>query len=298
MAATTTTCNRRYIALMRHGQSESNLVGHSKSIFDPLLTPKGENDARSARQWLENSYSPIPSIVLTSTLSRALQTSIAAFGDLLDPLASGTPSAGSQSDGESQGGESTTSLFVPVFATDFVREIVGGGCIAETRRPVSELRSTYGSIDFRLIRESECDDPFKQLAIADTGEEGPGERLVALQARAAHVANALWSLPWSSRYETIGIVSHYYFLQKLVEGMIADQPAALQDSLASFLKRWPNGAVLILALDAPLEQPSATMIDGLPTPLDPVTVLHQALNETVPAARRGTISLRCMSVNL
>ena len=286
---------RRFVALMRHGQSESNLVGHSKSIFDPNLTAKGENDARQARQWFEHSYSAIPSLVLTSTLSRAIQTSVAAFSDLMDPLASTTPSS-SQSDSESSlspQGESLSSMFVPIFATDFVREIVGGGCIAETRRSIDELKCNYSSVDFRLFTDdSTVHDPMKHYALCEDGE-GPGERLAALNARGAKVANALWSLPWTPRYETVAIVSHYYFLQKFVEGLIADDEE-LQRSLAIFLKKWPNGAVLILAFDAPpstSNTPNRTDVNK-----DPVAVLREVFREDAREVPKGTISVRSVSV--
>jgi broad specificity phosphatase PhoE len=66
------------IYLIRHGESTFNVPPHDASIKDPLLTPTGQQQAQRLKAKV-----PIPDLVVSSPLRRALLTAIYGFDTVL-----------------------------------------------------------------------------------------------------------------------------------------------------------------------------------------------------------------------
>ena len=183
-----------------------------------------------------------PDLILTSTLRRALDTSSIGFDGYIND---------------------TTLDFVPVFALDELREVVGCMQVAELRRPVSVLGELYPSFSFEAITSGI--DPMMHLALnMTTREGGPGERSCSLTDRAIHVARLLThDLPPTCR--SIVVVSHYHLLQRLVD-ILARPPfssSSLENGVRSSSLRisrdeldgWANTGIVSVDMDVQVHGP-------------------------------------------
>ncbi|CUG92044.1 histidine phosphatase, putative [Bodo saltans] len=267
---------RRRILLVRHGESETNVCGASVHVFDPSLTAKGQQQAiQAGRLWTARrpphatSCEAVPNstfVVLTSPLTRALQTAHFAF---LHPTSSSSGAAVDK-----------------IVAVEDLREVVGKERIAELRRPCHILSTQYPAVDFSHLLAVSNEDPMAHLAVDLVNRcAGPGERRNALEARARRVWDVLCSpdptkcssrtvdaLPPASRWEepsiasssstvgtsagdTVAVVSHYNLLTFLCRHFFdqaftnsRSDPAVL-NALSCLesngaLEDWPNGGAL------------------------------------------------------
>lgn len=207
---------RRTVFLIRHAHAPINTAGHTVDMFDPCLSelgldqlhrmlavfdddplssPTDEDDFLATTRGL-----PAPSVVLCSPLLRSLETATRTFGSMLT--------------------RDHKRAAVPIVAMEELREVVGAKVKAELRRPASELRDRFPTVDLSLLKGDA--DPFLHYA------QGAGEKLPNLKERAAKVLHFLMHIEHEHDNEvpngaTIAVVSHFHLLNCLVERAICSQ---------------------------------------------------------------------------
>lgn len=275
-------CRRQFL-LVRHGESQTNVSGSSVHVFDPSLTRLGALQASAvfakwSRQSSQNRRLCTATttaaaaaeeegrrdvatiLVLTSPLTRALQTAQLAF----QSSASHVPSSTSP-----QPCCSPSAIMVSV---EDLREVVGKERIAELRRPLHQLKAQFPQVDFSTMMQAN-EDPMAHLAV-DFAQRcaGPGERRHALESRAGRVWELLRSPELHIKStterqhrarqapdgeEVVAVVSHYHLLSFLCRQIFRDAEttsATSQSVLAKLcclensgaLEDWPNGGTLTL----------------------------------------------------
>lgn len=197
----------KIIHLVRHGQATHNKarddnptlnVYTDEAYFDAPLTALGWKQALYLREHIANTNSIKPQLVVTSPLSRAIQTAIAVFGSgnslrpsesqfnalMLDHVCPKRPSISAEG--------------CPKFqAIEWCRECIGEHP-CDRRRPVSQLQSQYPAIDFSDMVNDE--DVHWKVDKRETAEE--------VGYRAAMLANWLCN----QTEQRIAVVAHSGFL--------------------------------------------------------------------------------------
>lgn len=232
---------QRRVYLIRHAESAVNApTATTQAVFDPPLSATGAQQARALGHAADAMRLDA---LLTSTLRRALDTAVSAFGSYVHPRTLDyVPVVG-------PGG-----VRVPVVALDELREVVGAMQIAELRRPVKALRDAYPGVSFAHVAADRID-PMAHFAVdLATSAPGPGERHTMLRARARRVAwLLLHGLPASCR--AVGVVSHYHLLQWVVEALQA-MGAPVSAATPAELVLWGNTQVVAVDMTVGMPQPA------------------------------------------
>ncbi|KAL9450143.1 hypothetical protein AB3S75_011968 [Citrus x aurantiifolia] len=207
----------KILHLVRHGQGVHNMEGNngpeallSQEFFDAQLSPLGWQQVDNLRKRVETSgLTQKIDLVITSPLLRTLQTAVGVFGGY----------GQSQTDGIDAQPSLTATATVncpPIVAVELCRERLGvHPC--DKRRSISEYRSLFPPIDFKLI-ESEDDKLWK----ADTRE--PFEEVAA---RGMEFMKWLWT----RQEKEIAVVSHGIFLQQTLNALLNDCQTSFNQEL-------------------------------------------------------------------
>ncbi|KAK8545759.1 hypothetical protein V6N13_067024 [Hibiscus sabdariffa] len=197
--------NCKILHLVRHGQAWHNLEGDSNReallaphLFDAQLSPTGSTQVDELRKDVHTSgLLDKIELVITSPLSRAMQTAVGGFGH----------------EGHKNDGSAVSTLNTPkIMAVELCRDRLGvRPC--DKRRKVSECRTRFPSIDFSMI-DSEDDDVWNPNL--RESEEELGERVVEL-------LKWIWTRP----EKEIVVVSHGKILQQILISSLgnAENPA-------------------------------------------------------------------------
>lgn len=195
------------VSIIRHAQGTHNaaeettdlqppdqvlLEKHSKRTYwDAPLTAEGKAQALALRGRLAAADARVE-VVVSSTLTRALQTAIIAFGEGPDlpPLSLPLP-------------------YPAVVATDLCRERVAD-FTCDGRREISLLQRDFPGVNFSEVRH-ERDTMWAQKEVAE------GE----LKCRERAVRFAEWLMDRPERH--IAVVSHGHFLRHLANGLQPEQ---------------------------------------------------------------------------
>ncbi|GMI85211.1 hypothetical protein like AT1G09935 [Hibiscus trionum] len=204
--------NCKILHLVRHGQAWHNLEGDSNRdallsphLFDAQLSPTGFKQVAELRKHVHTSgLLNTIELVITSPLSRAMQTAVGGFG----------LEGHRNDDGDIVSGSAVSTLNTPkIMAVELCRDRLGvRPC--DMRRKVSDCRSHFPSIDFSMI-DSE-DDNIWNPNLRESEEK--------LAKRVVELLKWLWTRP----EKEIVIVSHGKILQQILIGSLGkdDDPAA------------------------------------------------------------------------
>eukprot|EP00210_Caulerpa_lentillifera_P007340 g7016.t1 len=198
------------VYLIRHGTAYCNVCRFTHWMKDQRLTPRGWKQVAMLRTHLTRI--PQPEVVFTSTLSRAMETAVGAFGApcdrrvkqnkqslLMAPqqtvcnLQTGCP------------GVSTGVNTPPIIAIEDCRERLGDGVVPNQRRKLSEAKRQFPGIDFSLIHHEED-------ALFEKFDRPGGETEEDMIHRTKRLMQFLLKRPESR----IAVVSHGHFLSYLL----------------------------------------------------------------------------------
>ncbi|XVE96680.1 hypothetical protein REPUB_Repub02eG0243300 [Reevesia pubescens] len=187
--------NCKILHLVRHGQAEHNVEGDknheellSPKLFDAQLSPLGLKQVAKLRKDIHacGLLNRIE-LVITSPLSRAMQTAVGVFGTE---------------------GQTTSTLNSPrVMAVELCRDRLGvRRC--DMRRKVSDCQSLFPSIDFSMMDDE--DDNLWNPNIREPEDE--------LAKRGAKFLEWLWTRP----EKEIVVVSHGLVLQNILINVLGN----------------------------------------------------------------------------
>ncbi|KAK1553164.1 hypothetical protein Q3G72_029926 [Acer saccharum] len=194
----------KVLHLVRHGQGIHNVEGEkgnhvllSDELFDAHLSPLGRQQVDNLRKQVQSrGLAKKIDLVITSPMSRTLQTALGVFG-----------SEGQSMTVKEENGAKSTLNGPPIVAVELCRERMGmHPC--DKRGSISEYRSNFPAIDFKLAK-SEDDILWK----ADTRE--PMEEVAA---RGMKFIKWLWT----RQEKEIAVVSHGIFLQQILITLVND----------------------------------------------------------------------------
>ncbi|KAL5847103.1 hypothetical protein ACOSQ3_010627 [Xanthoceras sorbifolium] len=202
----------KILHLVRHGQGIHNVEGEkgnhvllSEELLDAQLSPLGWQQVDNLRKQVQScGLAKTIDLVITSPMSRTLQTALGVFGS--EEITNGFDVDSSMAANGENGGPCAKSTFncPPIVAVELCRERLGvHPC--DKRRSISEYQSLFPVIDFKLI-ESEDDNLWK----ADTRE--PFDEVAA---RGINFINWLWT----RQEKEIAVVSHGIFLQQTLTAL-------------------------------------------------------------------------------
>lgn len=120
--------------LMRHAHSVTNEAGADTAVFDPCLSELGHIQVRTCARSTAEELDP--HLVVTSPLTRALQTADGVFSTFIN---------------------FATQECVPIVVAEEAREAVGLNCIAEHRDRISSLRTRFPHFDFSPCETDDAD---------------------------------------------------------------------------------------------------------------------------------------------
>ncbi|GMH37726.1 hypothetical protein BSKO_05599 [Bryopsis sp. KO-2023] len=217
---------RKLIYFIRHGTAFCNVNKYGGWREDQRLTPTGWSQINALRAHLLLIQQP--QLVVVSTLSRALETSVGAFGI---PVR--------QKDGSAPGWTEETSQRVlmtpqqailnlqsshpgilaragssPLLVSEECRERLGDGVIPNKRRCLSEAMTHFPGLDFSMVR-TEKDDVYARF------DRPGGESAWDICQRGKRFLDFLRNRP----EECIAVVSHGHFLHY----MLNQQPHSWQE---------------------------------------------------------------------
>ncbi|KAI9201388.1 hypothetical protein LWI28_022691 [Acer negundo] len=194
----------KILHLVRHGQGIHNVEGEkgnhvllSDELFDAHLSPLGRQQVDNLRKQIQScGLSKKIDLVITSPMSRTLQTALGVFG-----------SEGHSMTVNEKNGAKSTLNGPPIVAVELCRERMGlHPC--DKRGNISEYQSNFPVIDFKLV-ESEDDILWK----ADTRET-----LEEVADRGKKFIKWLWT----RQEKEIAVVSHGIFLQETLRNLVND----------------------------------------------------------------------------
>ncbi|KAK2659992.1 hypothetical protein Ddye_006525 [Dipteronia dyeriana] len=213
--------------LVRHGQGIHNVEGEKGNhvllfdeLFDAHLSPLGRQQVDNLRKQVQScGLAKKIDLVITSPMSRTLQTAVGVFGS----------EGHSMTVNEENGAKSTLSG-PPIVAVELCRERMGvHPC--DKRGSISKYQSNFPVIDFNLAK-SEDDILWK----ADTRET-----LEEVAARGMKFIKWLWS----RQEKEIAIVSHGIFLQQTLSALVND-PSMKTDKLCTRFQNCEVRSVVIV----------------------------------------------------
>ncbi|XP_044475630.1 phosphoglycerate mutase-like protein 1 [Mangifera indica] len=209
----------KILHLVRHAQGVHNTeVGKSpeallsQDLFDAQLSDLGLQQVEKLRKYVEEKgLSKIIDLVITSPMSRTLQTAVGVFGgecqaNGLDGQA--TPAGnGAKFDGP------------PIIAVEHCRERLGlEPC--NRRRSINEYQTLFPTIDFQLI-ESE-DDILWKADVRESYEEVAERGMKFLK----------WL--WTRQEKEIAVVSHGIFLQQTLINLVKEKNPSMENLCSRF----------------------------------------------------------------
>ncbi|TXG52619.1 hypothetical protein EZV62_021788 [Acer yangbiense] len=194
----------KVLHLVRHGQGIHNVEGEkgnhvllSDEFFDAHLSPLGRQQVDNLRKQVQScGLAKKIDLVITSPMSRTLQTAVGVFG-----------SEGHSMTVKEENGAKSTLNSPPIVAVELCRERMGlHPC--DKRGSISEYQSNFPAIDFKLAK-SEDDILWK----ADTRET-----MKEVTDRGKKFIEWLWT----RQEKEIAVVSHGIFLQEILHTLVND----------------------------------------------------------------------------
>ncbi|CAN8311871.1 unnamed protein product [Cochlearia groenlandica] len=204
----------KIIHLVRHGLAQHNVDGDidrnallSPHLFDAKLTNHGHQQVKNLReQVVSKGILNRVELVVTSPLTRAMQTAVGVFGN---------------EDKQPNG----SIISPPILALDVARDR-NGLRPADNRRKVSEYKTLFPTIDFSQMESEE--DILWNPHVRESEEE--------MSARGLEFMTWLWKRP----EKEVAIVSHGIVLQHMLYVFANDRSKPVSDDL---YKRFTNGEI-------------------------------------------------------